>query len=90
MVNFFKDLDYETASEVEALTRLIYELRQNRRDLLDSCGVADEAALLEWIRAGGTDEHPAYEQYLAARILADTCEAARELVAQKLKEAKRP
>jgi hypothetical protein len=89
MVDFFKGLDYETATEVEALTRLIYELRQNRKALLDSCAVGDETALLEQIRAGGVDEHPAYEQYLAARILADTCEAARDLVAQKLKEAKR-
>jgi hypothetical protein len=89
MVDFFKDLDYETATEVEALTRLMYELRQNRNDLLDSCAVPDENALLEKICAGELDEHPAYEQYLAARILADTCATARLLVAEKLHEAQR-
>ena len=89
MVNFFRDLDYETATEVEALTRLIYELRQNRKALLDSCAVDDEVQLLERIRAGAVEEHPAYEQYLAARILAATCDDARALVAQRLKEAKR-
>jgi hypothetical protein len=89
MVDFFKQLEYETAVEVEGLTRLMYELRENRTDLLASCAVADEAALLERITSGAMPEHPAYEQYLAARILADTCETARHLVAEKLKEAQR-
>ena len=89
MVDFFKDLDYETATEVEALTRLIHELRQNRNDLLASCAVPDDGILLERINAGELEEHPGYEQYLAVRILADTCETARQLVAEKLREAQR-
>jgi hypothetical protein len=89
MVDFFKQLDYETAVEVEGLTRLMYELREHRNDLLASCAVADEAALLEQIAACAVAEHPAYEQYLASRILADTCETARLLVAEKLREAQR-
>lgn len=87
MADFFKGMDYEVATEVEALTRLMYELREHRNSLLDSCAVPDEAVLLERITAGDLDEHPAYEQYLAARILADTCETARRLVGEKLQEA---
>ena len=89
MVDFFKGMEYEVATEVEALTRLMYELRAHRHALLDSCAVSDESVLLERIITGALDEHPAYEQYLAARILADTTESARQLVAERLQEAQR-
>ena len=41
------------------------------------------------IAAGEIDEHPAYEHYLAARILADTHAAARQVVGSKLQEINR-
>jgi hypothetical protein len=34
-------------------------------------------------------EHPAYEHYLAVRILADTLESVRAAVAERLKETQR-
>ena len=49
----------------------------------------DEAALLSRIEAGEVDEHPAYEHYLAARILADTRDATRAALAESLQEANR-
>ena len=85
----FDAMPPEDALELEQITRLIYEARENRRKVLDAVGAGDEAALLARIAAGEIDEHPAYEHYLAARILADTHASARELVATRLQEINR-
>lgn len=77
----------QDALELEQVARLIYESRENRRKVLDAVGASDEAALLARIASGAIDEHPAYEHYLAARILADTHQAARTALAQLLQEA---
>lgn len=89
MANFFERLDPEAATELELLSNLIYELRENRHAVLRPYGTEDEAALLLQIESGAAAEHPAYEHYLAARILADTRETARAVVASRLKEARR-
>ena len=89
MVDFFGYVEFETATEIEQLSRLAYELRENRHTVLGLHGVEDEAALLQKIQAGEVAEHPAYEHYLAARILADTRETARAALAERLKEANR-
>ena len=85
----FDAMPPEDALELEQITRLIYEARENRRKVLDAVGAGDEAALLARIAAGDIDEHTAYEHYLAARILADTHAAAREVVARRLQEINR-
>ncbi|MDA8128805.1 MAG: hypothetical protein M0Z73_08945 [Betaproteobacteria bacterium] len=87
MAGFFDYVDFDTATEIEQLSRLTYELRENRRTILDLHGVEDETALLQRIQAGELAEHPAYEHYLAARILADTRETARASLTERLKEA---
>lgn len=89
MSNFFESLEFEEAEEIDQLSRLAYELRENRSAILTPHGVDDEAALLQKIQTGAVDEHPAYEQYLAARILADTRETVRAVVAERLKEINR-
>lgn len=89
MPEFFESVPFETATEIEQLAKLTYELRENRQAALTFYGVADEAALLQKIEAGEVPEHPAYEHYLAARILADTRAAARAALAELLKEANR-
>ncbi|MFT3759713.1 hypothetical protein [Thauera sp.] len=76
----------ESGPELEQLARLAYETREHRRAVLQAVGAQDEQALLERIIGGGIDEHPAYEHYLAARILGDTHQAAREALAASLKE----
>lgn len=85
----YDSLPPERALEIELIARLIYETRENRRKVLDALGAADEQSLLAGIASGAVPEHPAYEHYLAARILADTHQAARETMSQHLKEANR-
>lgn len=85
----YDNLPPESAFEMERIARLIYEARENRRTVLAAMNVADEQSLLERIIDGSVNEHPAYEHYLAARILGDTHQAARELMAASLKEIKR-
>lgn len=89
MSNFFESLDPDDAAEIDQLSRLAYELRENRAAILKLHGAEDEAALLQKIRAGAVDEHPAYEHYLAARIIAETRETVRAVVSQRLKEVNR-
>ncbi len=88
MVDFFEGVDPELAEEIQSLSRLIYQLRENRKAILDGYGVADDAAMLECIRTGSATEHPGYEHYLAARILDDTREAVRSALAERLKEVR--
>mgnify|MGYP000568954540 CR=1 FL=1 len=89
MANFFENLDPETADELEQLSRLNYELRENRRALLGAHGADGDAALLRLIKDGAVAEHPAYEHFLAARILAETRETVRALLDERLKEVNR-
>ena len=85
----YTSLPPEAALELEQVARLIYETREHRRKVLDAVGASDEQTLLARIAAGEIAEHPAYDHYLAARILADTHQTARELMAASLKEANR-
>ncbi|MGL1833095.1 hypothetical protein ACKVEX_05750 [Rhodocyclaceae bacterium SMB388] len=89
MTNIFDKLGYEEAGHLERLTRLAYELREHRRDILATHDVDDEPSLLKGIVAGQIPEHPGYEHYLAARILAETREQARQLLADGIAEAQR-
>lgn len=88
MADFFDGVDPELAEEIQNLSRLTYQLRENRKAILDGYGVADDGALLECIRSGSATEHPGYEHYLAARILDDTREAVRGVLADRLKDAR--
>ncbi len=88
MVDFFEGVAPELAEEIQNLSRLTYQLRENRKAILDGYGVTDEAALLECIRTGSATEHPGYEHYLAARILDDTREAVRSALADRLEDAR--
>lgn len=89
MANFFENIDPESADEIEQLSRLNYELRENARAVLGAYGVDSDAALLDRIRDGAVAEHPAYEHFLATRILTETREAVRTLLDERLKEINR-
>lgn len=83
-----KALPPEQARELSLISRLMYESREHRQSVLAAAGARDEDSLLARIRAGETAEHPAYEHYLAARILGDTQQAAREAMSDFLREVK--
>jgi hypothetical protein len=67
--NFFARMPAGTAARIDDLSRLSYELRENRARLLRPYGVADERELQRSIIARERPEHPAYEHYLGACTL---------------------
>lgn len=69
MTEFFANIPLEAATQIEQLSRVAYEMRENRAALLRQYDAVDEAALLERIRSCDVAEHPAYEHYLGARAL---------------------
>ncbi len=77
MDNFYENLAPEDVVILDSLSRLLIELRESRAALLEHHGVDDDTALLQKIRAGEIAEHPAYEAYLGAKLMASTREAVR-------------
>lgn len=77
MNDFFESLPLPAAQQIEQLSRLAFELREDRRRLLAGHGVDSEEALLARIAGGSVGPHPAYEHYLGARSLAAAREAVR-------------
>lgn len=88
MTSFFDTVDPEIAAELEQLSRLMYELRDNHNTVLASYRADDATALLARIQAGKVDEHPGYEHYLSARILDATRETVRALLHERLKQVR--
>jgi len=72
MEDFFEGMDQDDAELINSLSRVAYELRENRKQLFEQHGVENEMTLLDKITAGEIPEHPAYEHYLSAGILAAT------------------
>ncbi len=84
----YEALEPEQATEVSQLARVMYEAREHRRQILEEYHTDDPAELLARVAAlaaAGEAEHPAYEHYLAVCILDDTRNAARTLMAARLK-----
>lgn len=88
MPGFFENIPYETARDAEALSVLIYHLRNDRKLVLKRHGVSTPEQLIAAIRAGTVPEHPAYEDYLAAAALLSSYDAAREALRVLLEETK--
>ncbi len=74
---FYEGLAPDEALALEQLAKLLYELRENRQQILAAHGAVDEATLLAAIAAGSVAEHPGYESYLSALTLSATQEAVR-------------
>lgn len=64
------EIDINTLETLYA--RTIFTLRESRKEVLKRYGVDDETAILEKIKCGELDEHPAYEHYLSALIVEQT------------------
>lgn len=84
MEEFFKDVPFDAALDIEAAGKAIYDLREQRGAILARLGVDDEATLLERLSRGELTEHPGYEHYLSASILNATREALRQQLASAL------
>lgn len=74
---FENNLPPEDAETLDALSRLLLELRESRIALLARYEVEEEDMLLEKIKRGETPEHPAYEDYLGAKAITATRETIR-------------
>lgn len=90
MADLFQGLDPDAATAIAQLSRLMYELRENRKLVLSPYGVDDEEALLAAILAGTVAEHPGYEHYLSARTLGDTHALVRRELTERLRKEGRP
>ncbi|WP_395071181.1 hypothetical protein [Paraburkholderia silvatlantica] len=78
MTHFYQNVPSEAAQQIDALSRMLYDLREDRKLILARYHADDEQALLALIAAGRVEEHPAYEHYLGAKTLAHTRELIRE------------
>lgn len=87
MTTFFDRMNPDNALEIDRISRLVYELRVNRKHILDSWQVRDEEQLLVGMLGGTVPEHPGYEAWLGARALGDAHQQARELLAASLAQA---
>ena len=86
MNDFFHGVPLDAARQIEHLSRLAFDLRENAKQLLQPYGVDTPEDLLARIRAGEVAEHPGYEHYLSACILATTREAVRAELAATTRE----
>ena len=78
MADFYEEIPVEQADQIEAISRLRYELRENHAALLKKYSVEDIQQLKQGIEQGTIPEHPAYEDYLGAALTAQTQEILRE------------
>lgn len=86
MNDFFANVPLPAAQRLEQLSRLAYELREDAARVLAAYGTRTPSELLARIQAGEVAEHPAYDDYLGARIIADAREAVRAELAGVLRE----
>lgn len=80
MGNIFEDLPYDLAQQLEHLSRLAFDLREQRKSLLQRHGADSEEALLQLVSDGAIAEQPAYQDCLSARVLAETREGVRDQI----------
>lgn len=83
----YGSLGPDDALEIEKLARLLYEVRSARDEVFARLGATDDAQALASIIGGNIPEHPGYEDYVSARILAGLTSQIRAELATRLEEA---
>lgn len=83
----YGSLPPDDALEIEKLARLLYEVRSARDEVLARLGAANDVQALASIIGGNIPEHPGYEDYVSARILAGLTSQIRAELATRLEEA---
>lgn len=83
---FFAGMNAEQAVGIDLAAKAAFDMRENRKSLLQKHQVGNETELLEKIRSGALEEHPAYEDYLSAKILRDAYEGIRAELKEHLLE----
>lgn len=83
----YSSLPPDDALEIEKLARLLYEVRSARDEVLARLGAANDVQALASIIGGDIPEHPGYEDYVSARILAGLTSQIRAELATRLEEA---
>ena len=83
----YGSLPPDDALEIERLARLLYEVRSARDEVLARLGAATDVQALASIIGGDIPEHPGYEDYVSARILAGLTSQIRAELATRLEEA---
>lgn len=78
MPGFYENMPEEQADQIEVISRLRFELRENHAALLKKYAVETTEALKQKIENGEIPEHPAYEDYLGACLTSQTQEILRE------------
>lgn len=66
---FFAGMNPDQATEIDRVAKAAFEMRENRKQLLEKYQVESEVELKEKIASGTVAEHPAYEDYLSAKLL---------------------
>jgi len=84
MTHFFRNVPSEAVRQIDTLASLLYDLREDRKRILAEYGADSEQQLLARIVSGEFDAHPAYEHYLAAKIVARTRETVRAQLSELL------
>lgn len=80
MSNLFQDLPFTVAQQLEQLSRLAFDLREQRRRLLQRHGADSEEQLLQLVSEGAIAQQPACQDYLSAKVLAETREGVRDQI----------
>lgn len=78
MSNLFEGFPFSVAQQLEQLSRLAFDLREQRRRLLQRHGADSEEQLLQLVSEGAIARQPAYQDYLSARVLTETREGVRD------------
>lgn len=80
MGNIFEDLPLSVAQQLEQLSRLAFDLREQRKRLLQRHGADSEDVLLQLVSQGAIPKQPALQDSLSARVLAQTREGVRDQI----------